>query len=285
MIVLISGGNSDSTTMPTSQNQLVTIAPHHNLASARRCRIIAAVEAAMLVAILSCGAPSPVGGINSADVQHAAAKLMISAANSPGLATIARGQSARNRAQKNGDKRGAFHQRVGGGQLLAPQMIRKNAVFYWAKKRRENTEAEQCGEQKRERTPHIRPRRQSGHKDLHEFEPLRNPCLVVAICKFASERGQKKIGRNEHRARDRDQSLGIARTRLKQDDKDQRGLEKIIVECREELAPEQRRKSPRQQKGRWHAETLLQSSHDCSMIALARVQKNWAAFRPPHSCT
>ena len=133
-------------------------------------------------------------------------------------------------------------------------MIRKNAIFYWAKKRRENTEAEQCGEQKRKRTPHIRPCRQSGHKDLHEFEPLRNPYLVVAICKFPSERRQEKIGRNEHRARDRDQSLGIACTRLKQDDKDQRGLEKIIVECREELAQEQRRKSPRQQKGRWHAE-------------------------------
>ncbi len=34
--VLISGGSNDSTTMPTSQNQLVTIAPHHSRASARR---------------------------------------------------------------------------------------------------------------------------------------------------------------------------------------------------------------------------------------------------------
>src|SRR6478736_279688 len=158
MIVLISGGSSDSTTMPTSQNQLVTIAPHHNLASERRWRIIAAVEVAILVPILSCGAPSPVAG-------------------------IARGQSASNRAQKNGDKRSSFHERVGGWQLFAPQMIRKNAVFYGIKKRRKNTEAEQCGEQKRKRTPHIRPHRQSGHKDLHEFEPLRNACLVVAICK------------------------------------------------------------------------------------------------------
>src|SRR4029077_8966683 len=59
------------------------------------------------------------------------------------LATIARGQSTRNRAQKNGDKRRSFHERVGGGQLFAPQMIRKNAVFYGTKKRRENAEAEQ----------------------------------------------------------------------------------------------------------------------------------------------
>src|SRR6476661_8376730 len=188
------------------------------------------------------------------------------------LATIARGQSARNRAQKNGDKRSSFYERVGGWQLFAPQMIRKNAIFYGTKKRCENAEAEQCGEQKRKRTPHIRPHRQSGYKDLHELEPLRNPCLVVAICQFASERGQKKIGRNEDRARDRDQSLGIVRTRLKQDDKDQRGLEKIIVECREELAPEQRRKSSRQQQGRWHAGALLQSSHDCA----GQGPKNWS---------
>ena len=79
--VLISGGNSDSTTMPTSQNQLVTNAPHHNLRSARKCRIIVTVEAAMLVSIFRCGAPSPVAGISKADIQHAIAKPMTSAAN------------------------------------------------------------------------------------------------------------------------------------------------------------------------------------------------------------
>jgi hypothetical protein len=48
---------------------------------------------------------------------------------------------------------------------------------------------------------------------------------------------------------------------MKQDDKDKCCLEKIIIECREKLAPEQRRKSPRQQKGRRHVAALLQRSN------------------------
>ena len=78
--VLISGGNSDSTTMPTSQNQLVTMAPHHSRGSARRWRIIAAVDAATLAEIFNCGAPAPVGGISSADSQQASANPITSAA-------------------------------------------------------------------------------------------------------------------------------------------------------------------------------------------------------------
>src|SRR6185503_10254019 len=80
MRVLISGGNSDSTTMPTSQNQLVTIAPHHSRGSARKRQIIAAVEVAMLVEIFKLGAPSPVAGIKRADNQHAIAKPTTNAA-------------------------------------------------------------------------------------------------------------------------------------------------------------------------------------------------------------
>src|SRR5262249_56272688 len=83
MNVLINGGSNDSTTMPTSQNQLVTNAPHHNFDSARKCLIIVKVEVAMLIVTFSCGAPSPVGGISNADIQHAIAKVMMRAANSP----------------------------------------------------------------------------------------------------------------------------------------------------------------------------------------------------------
>src|SRR5450830_1498916 len=78
--VLISGGNSDSTTMPTSQNQLVTIAPHHSRASARKWRIIATVEPAILIATLRCGAPSPVGGISRLAIQQATANPNTSSA-------------------------------------------------------------------------------------------------------------------------------------------------------------------------------------------------------------
>jgi hypothetical protein len=46
---------------------------------------------------------------------------------------------------------------------------------------------------------------------------------------------------------------------LEKNDKDQRGLEKIIVERREKLAPEQRCETPGQHQGLRHATTLLQT--------------------------
>ena len=118
--VLISGGNSDSTTMPTSQNQLVTMAPHHSRGSARRWRIIAAVEAAILIETFSCGAPSPVGGINRLASQQASAKSHHQRGETRDVAAAARGQPADDGAGENGDEGRAFHQRIAGGQLLAP---------------------------------------------------------------------------------------------------------------------------------------------------------------------
>src|SRR5262249_38788731 len=81
--VLIRGGSNDSTTMPTSQNQLTTNAPHHNLESACKCRIVARVEGGMLASIFSWGAPSPVAGMSNADIQQASAKLMTRTAKVP----------------------------------------------------------------------------------------------------------------------------------------------------------------------------------------------------------
>src|ERR1041385_638764 len=53
---LTSGGSSDSTTAPISQNQLVTSAPHHSRRSLRRCRISSVVERTMLVEVTRAGA-------------------------------------------------------------------------------------------------------------------------------------------------------------------------------------------------------------------------------------
>jgi hypothetical protein len=56
-----------------------------------------------------------------------------------------------------------------------------------------------------------------------------------------------------------------------QDEEDQRGLQEIIVECRKELAPEQRREAPRQQEGR-HASCILQSSmhRECKFLVVPK---------------
>ena len=67
--------------MPVSQNQLVTMAPHHSLLSAHKWRSIAAVEATILSVTFSCGAPLPLGGMSSAESQQASAKAITSAPN------------------------------------------------------------------------------------------------------------------------------------------------------------------------------------------------------------
>src|SRR5208282_5678677 len=80
-----SGGNSDNTSAPTSQNQLATIAPHHSRASARTYLIRAAVETKMLRLMTSPGAPSPGGGMYRLEIQLASAVTIMSQAKWMGL--------------------------------------------------------------------------------------------------------------------------------------------------------------------------------------------------------
>src|SRR5208337_3786859 len=75
--------------------------------------------------------------------------------------------------------------------------------------------------------------------DLGKFEPLRHGCLVVTIGKLSAERGEEEIRRDEDCGGQRDQCFGVRAADVEQDKKDQRILEEIIAECREELAPEQ----------------------------------------------
>ena len=84
--------------------------------------------------------------------------------------------------------------------------------------------------------------------DLDEFQPLRDHRLVEAVGDLAAERRQEEIGRDEHRAGERDQRIGRAAVDVGQDQEDQRVLQEIVVERREELAPEQRRETARQQQ-------------------------------------
>src|SRR5205814_540709 len=56
MVKDTSGGNSESTSAPTSQNQLATNAPHHSRGSARNCLISDPVETRTLRLIAKSGA-------------------------------------------------------------------------------------------------------------------------------------------------------------------------------------------------------------------------------------
>src|SRR3984893_11299885 len=68
--VVTRGGISDSATAPTSQNQLVTSAPHQSRGSSRRKFSKPTVETSTFLWRVKWGAPSPVGGIKRLQPQH-----------------------------------------------------------------------------------------------------------------------------------------------------------------------------------------------------------------------
>ena len=103
--------------------------------------------------------------------------------------------------------------------------------------------------------------RDEGDADFDELEPLRHDRLVEAVGELAAERGQEEIGRDEDRGRQRDQRLRIRAADLEQDQEDERILEKVVAECRKELAPEQRREAPRHQQGRGHGLSGRSAGH------------------------
>ena len=88
--------------------------------------------------------------------------------------------------------------------------------------------------------------------DLGELDALRDPGLVVTVSQFAAEPGEKKERGNQRGAGERDQDGRIGAGHLEQDDENQRRLEKIVTECRKELAPEQRREAARRHQGQRH---------------------------------
>ena len=81
---LTSGGISDSDTAPTSQNQLVTIAPHHRRRSSRRKFRSPTVERRTFACTLRSGAPSPVRGMNRLAPQHSNEKMIMRKAKCAG---------------------------------------------------------------------------------------------------------------------------------------------------------------------------------------------------------
>ena len=78
---LTSGGISESATAPTSQNQLVTSAPHSRRGSSRRNLSRPAVEARMFFCTTRSGAAWPVRGMSRLAPQHISENTIISTAN------------------------------------------------------------------------------------------------------------------------------------------------------------------------------------------------------------
>ena len=74
---LTRGGISESATAPTSQNQLVTSAPHHSRGSSRRNFSRPAVDARMFFCTTRSGAACPVRGMSRLAPQHMSENTII----------------------------------------------------------------------------------------------------------------------------------------------------------------------------------------------------------------
>src|SRR5207302_4671650 len=85
-----------------------------------------------------------------------------------------------------------------------------------------------------------------------KLQPLRHDRLVVAVRELTSERGKKKVGRDEDGRCQGNQGFGLGPADVKQDQKNERVLEKIVAEGGKELGPEQGREAPRHEQGRGH---------------------------------
>ena len=103
--------------------------------------------------------------------------------------------------------------------------------------------------------------------DFDELQPLCDQRLVVAVGDFAAERGQEEIRRDENGTGKRDQRPAILTDQLVQNQKDERVLQKVVVERGEELRPEQRREAPRQhQKAGFRVRFFVHGSNAATVV-------------------
>ena len=142
-----------------------------------------------------------------------------------GVAAVLGGHAADDGAEQDGDEGRALHQRVAGGKLRAGEMVGKDAVLDGAEQRGDDAEEKQREEQQQHRMQAEAHDGDDRDADLGKFEPLRHLGLVVAVGKFAAERRQKKVGRDEDRGGERNQRLRVRAADMEQKQKDQRGLE------------------------------------------------------------
>ena len=120
--VFTSGGSSDSTTAPTSQNQLIDQrAAPQPACRPSRSRSSAPVERAMLrVDRAGRARPRRSRGMSRLETQHSDARsTMISAPNRPGRRRPSRGEAADDGAEQDREEGRALDQRVAGGQFVA----------------------------------------------------------------------------------------------------------------------------------------------------------------------
>ena len=155
------------------------------------------------------------------------------------------GEPADDGAEQDRHEGRAFDQRVAGRQFFLLQVVGQDAVFDRAEQRRDHAEQEQRDEHDRDRVQPEADDAEGRDRDFAELHALRDDRLVEAVGHLPAEAGEEEERPDEHGRRERDQRLAVGDAGREQDEEHQRVLQEIVIERREELAPEQRRKAPR----------------------------------------
>src|SRR6516225_10001093 len=223
---MTSGGSSDRTTAPTIQKMLVTTAQRHSRVSDHNSPSNLVVEPRTLGSIARSGAACAVLGIKRLEPQHSMAKSIINTASIAGSPPPV----------------------IATPPVIVPQMIGKDAVFDRPEQRADHAEQKQRQEQQWQRVQLEPGDGDARRADFGELQPSRHQRLVEAISELAAEGRQQKKRRDKNAARQCHQRLGCLAADLEQDQQGERVLQEIVVEGREELAPEQWREAPRSEK-------------------------------------
>ena len=214
----------------------------------------------MLRLITRCGAPSPVGGMKRLATQDATDDTIISQAkwigSPPSLAASPATMVPIRMARKVPPSTSALPE-VNSGAF---EVVGQDAVLDRSEQRSDRPVHADGNEQQRDRVEGKAGDRKRGNADLDEFQTLRHQSLVETVCEFAADTGKEEERSDQRGAGKRDQRLGVAAGDVEQNEKDQRGLEEVVAEGGEELAPEQGRETSRRHQGRRHGSPAVPSA-------------------------
>ena len=166
----------------------------------------------------------------------------------PGVRNLDRSLGSGGGSDQDREEGRALDQRVAGRELGRLQVIGKDAVFHRPEQRREHAEHAERSHQDGDRVQPESDRRHHGRAEFRQLHRARHQRFVESIGHLAADAGKKKEGRDENGAGDLHQHARSRRRGGVDDQRDERVLEEIVVEGRQELAQEQGSETPGRQQ-------------------------------------
>ena len=185
----------------------------------------------MLRLIARSGAPSPVGGMNRLDTQHANAISIISQAKWIGLLLPLAAMPATMVPSRMARKVPPSISALPDGSSRRARMVGQDAVFDRPEQRRDHAEQKHRDEQQDQRMERKARDRNAGDADLGELEALGDEGFVVAVGELAAEPGEEEERRDQRRAGERDQGRGIGAGHLNRMTKTSAVLRKLSLKA------------------------------------------------------